>query len=187
LEYVTEQFNLPVIGVVSSTAEAAAAATVNKKIGIIGTPGTVSSGAYERRIKALDGEIEVLPRACPMFVPLVENGYTDGTAARLIAEDYLTPLKDAGVDTVILGCTHYPLLKGVISDIMGSGTALIDSGAPTARYARDLLEQRGMLACREAEYKYFVSDTVDNFSYYGSLYMRREISGGVSRIDIERY
>ncbi len=187
LGYALQHYDIPIVGVVASTAAAAASATVNKKVGIIGTSGTISSGSYERALKQLDDQITTHARACPLFVPLVENGYTDNAVARLVAQDYLSPLKDSGVDTIILGCTHYPLLKGVISDIMGKDTALIDSGAPMARQVGKLLADHDMLAEGTAQYSYFVSDTVDNFSRYGSLFMQRELSDSVSRIDIERY
>lgn len=187
LECVKERFDVPIVGVVSSTAAVAAATTKNKRIGIIGTPGTIYSGSYEKALCSIDGEIETVSQACPLFVPLVENGYTDNEAARLIAHDYLSPLKEKGVDTIILGCTHYPLLRGVISDIMGSDTVLIDSGAPTARCVRTLLGEKGLLSEGAAGYKYFVSDADVSFSRLGSIFLNSEITGNVSQIDIERY
>lgn len=187
LDYVTEKYDLPVIGVVSSTAKAAVQATVNKRVGIIGTSGTISSGSYEKKLMELDGEIEVISQACPLFVPLVENGYTNNEVAYLVAQDYLKPLKNKGVDTIILGCTHYPLLNEVISDIMGSNVVLINSGIPMSAYVKDFLSCKDMLSGGNAKYKYFVSDTISNFSYYGSLFMQKEISDCVKRIDIDQY
>ena len=137
-----EKFSLPIIGVVDATAKAAAAVTVNKKVGILGTSGTIASGAYERKLKELDEKIETVPRECPLFVPLVENGHINCIETYHIACNYLQPLKDKEVDTIILGCTHYPLLKEVIADIMGSDTKLVDSAAPTCGHVSRLLDEK---------------------------------------------
>ncbi|OQB13362.1 MAG: Glutamate racemase [Firmicutes bacterium ADurb.Bin193] len=187
LSSVVPKYDIPIIGVVSPTASAAAAATRNKKVGIIGTAGTISSGAYVKELKSIDPEIEPFSMPCPLFVPIVENGYTDGEVARLVATEYLEPLKKKGVDTIILGCTHYPLLKGVISDIMGGDTVLVDSGRPVAERVASLLYENGMETDGVAQYQYFVSDTVENFASLGGLFMQQEISNSVSRIDIEKY
>ncbi|GHV45218.1 glutamate racemase [Clostridia bacterium] len=189
LDYAAVTYDVPVIGVVEATARAAAAATRNGRIGIIGTRGTVTSGSYQRILTAsnFDRELTVIPRACPLFVPLVENGYADGEVARLVARDYLAPLAEAGVDTIILGCTHYPLLKGVISDIMGSETVLIDGGAPVAAAVARLLDERGLRGAGGADYRYFVSDHTGDFAKLGGMFMEREISDSVMCIDIEAY
>ncbi len=175
LDYVTEKFDIPIIGVVNPTANAAALATKNNKIGILGTTGTINSGSYQKHIAEID------------FVPLVENGYTDNKVAHLVAEEYLEPMISAGVDTIILGCTHYPLLSNVISDIMGSEITLIDSGVPTSAYVHNMLSSRDIMATAQASYKYFVSDSTDSFVHLGSMFLNRQISSDVSRISIEKY
>ena len=189
LKHLEAQFDLPIIGVVSATAKAAAAATKNNKIGVLGTNSTVNSGSYDLALQSINPEIQVFSQACPLFVPLVENNYTDKPAAKLIAADYLSRLKEIGVDTIILGCTHYPLLKDIISDIMGSDTALIDSGEPVANEVKALLTDSGIAADigNVANYQYYVSDSTDNFSNLGSLFMERELSGSLQMINIEEY
>jgi len=123
---------LPVVGVVEPGARAAVAATRTGRIGVIGTVGTIKSGAYERAICALSPTAQVVARACPLFVPLVEEGWVDHEATRLVAETYLEPLVKANVDTLVLGCTHYPLLKPLLRQVMGPDIRLIDSAEETA-------------------------------------------------------
>lgn len=134
-------------GVIAPAVEAAAASTENKKIGVIATSASIRSQSYERMLKAVLPEAEVFCKACPMFVPLVENGYTDRDCEPTIAfaKEYLLPLKEQGIDTLILGCTHYPLLSGVISDVMGEGVRLISSGGEAAGFAKKLLTEKGLL------------------------------------------
>ncbi|MBR6045067.1 MAG: glutamate racemase [Ruminococcus sp.] len=138
-------------GVIYPTVTAACAATRNSRIGVIGTPATIRSGCYGKAIRELRNDIKVYSKACPMFVPLVENGYIDkdDPVAKLIAEEYLEGMKREGVDTLILGCTHYPHLEGVISSVMGSGVRLISSGAEIAKYAERTLVSEGLQAERE--------------------------------------
>lgn len=126
-------------------------------------------------------------KACPMFVPLVENGYTDCQVARIIAAEYLEEVMKFGADTVILGCTHYPLLKQVISETVGQEVTLIDVGAQAARLLAGELEKRNMLAETSGAVSYYVSDNVDNFAALGSLFLQCEIKEQVEKIDIERF
>lgn len=139
------------VGVIEPSVEAACRLTKNKKIGVIATDTSIRSGSYERLIHKILPEAEVYSKSCPMFVPLVENGYTsrDCLPAILIAREYLEPLKEEGIDTLILGCTHYPLLCGIISDIMGDGVTLISSGAEAAKYAKKYFEENGLLSDRK--------------------------------------
>jgi glutamate racemase len=123
---------VPVEGVIEPGARAAVAASRTGRIGVIGTAGTVASGAYTRAIEAAGGKVEVIARACPLFVPLVEEGWLDHPATRLIAEEYLAPLRKDDVDTLVLGCTHYPLLKSLLSGVLGPSIQLIDSAEQTA-------------------------------------------------------
>ncbi len=137
---------VPVIGVIDSGARAAVARTRSGRVGVIGTASTVRSGAYTAAVRALRPDVEVVERACPLFVPLVEEGWIDHPVTRQVAHEYLAPLEDHRLDTVVLGCTHYPLLEGVLHAELGEGVALIDSGRETAAAVRDLLVARGMAA-----------------------------------------
>jgi glutamate racemase len=132
----------PVIGVIEPGSRAAADATSNGRVGVIGTAGTIASGAYRRALLARQSDLQVSEQACPLLVPFVEEGWFTHPAARLVAEEYLAPLRAAQVDTLVLGCTHYPLLKPLIADVMGSDVVLIDSAQETAaelgRVLRDL-------------------------------------------------
>jgi glutamate racemase len=142
LTMLRSELRVPVIGVIEPGARAAVAASRTGNIGVIGTAGTIRSGAYERAIRELAPEARITAQPCPLFVPLVEEGWFDKGATRLIAREYLQPLLEAGVDTVVLGCTHYPLLKPVLVDILGESVRLIDSAAETAAETRRLLAGR---------------------------------------------
>ncbi len=192
LDVVKDQFDIPIVGVVEPAVQQAVKLTKNKKMGIIGTAGTINSGSYARKINEIDCEIVTISQACPLFVPLVENGYIDNQVARLVAEEYLHPLMAAKVDTIIMGCTHYPLLKNTITEIMGPEVSLVDPGAETARYVKELLEQEGKLSKlkpdkAKAQYKYFVSDSVESFSRLGGIFLEKGINEYVEKIDIEKY
>ncbi|MDP4118058.1 MAG: glutamate racemase [Bacillota bacterium] len=188
LEYVKDRFDVNIMGVVAPSAAAASSLTENGKIGVIGTNGSINSGKYEQYLKSLNKDLQVYSKACPMFVPLVENGYLDSKVTYMIAQEYLAPLMDAGVDTIILGCTHYPLIKKVISDIVGQHVALIDPGKETALYARSTIDAHEVdPAGKEPEYKFYISDFVDNFSHTASMFLQKEISGNIEKINIENY
>lgn len=177
-----------IMGVLEPTCHAAVKTTKNNKIGVIGTQGTINSGKYSETIKKINPNAEVFSSACPMFVPLVENGYTEGEVTRIIVSEYLEKLKNDGIDTLILGCTHYPLLRKEIKKFMGSEVTLIDSGAEAAVAAKRSLEEKGLLCSRErGTVQYYVSDTVDGFSDIGSVFLDKRIEGSVQRIDIEKY
>ena len=154
-------------GVIGPTVEAACRATKNKKIGVIATGATVRSGNYEMLIKAAMPDAEVISQACPMFVPLVENGYiSKGCVPTLaFAREYLEPMKERGIDTLILGCTHYPLLSEVISEVVGENVTLVSSGAEAARYAKSLLEKNGLLSDKAEQGKIdlYCTDSVELF------------------------
>lgn len=186
LPVLKDQVDVPIFGVIDSAVEAAVASTKNKKIGIIGTAGSIRSGAYEKKIKELDKEIETVAVACPLFVPLVETGHTEGEIARLAVEEYLDKIKAADVDTLILGCTHYPLLKKVIGQVMGDGVTLIDPGRITAGYVKKYLEENNITA-KESHYKFFVSDCPDEFEQLAKAFLQKDIPGGIEKIDIEKY
>lgn len=189
LPHITTEYDTDIIGVVEPASRAAAAATRNKRIGVLGTQGTINSNKYKDRIYGIDPEIKVVSQACPMFVPVVENGYADSEIAAILAREYLKPLMEAEVDTIILGCTHYPLLKNTIRKIVGGGVKLIDSGAEAAKFAQSRMADEGILTDREenGKVRYYVSDTVHGFEAIGSLFLNRKIVGQVSKIDIEKY
>ena len=176
------------IGVIEPGAKAAIRATKNRKVGVIGTVGTISSDAYRKAIHRHSSGIKVFSFPCPLFVSLAEEGYIDKKAARLIAQEYLSPLQKKGIDTLVLGCTHYPLLKKVISRVMGKKVKLIDSAEETAKEVKSFLENNRLLrqSRGKAFHKFYVSDVPDKFIQVGRRFLKNRI-GNVKRIDINRY
>lgn len=176
LPLLAERVKVPVIGVIEPGARAAAASTRNNKVGIIGTEATVKSGSYERAIKDIKNNIEVYSLPCPLFVPLVEEGWTDGDIARLVIEKYLSGFKGTGVDTLVLGCTHYPLLKPAIQSVM-KDVMLIDSAIETAKTVKELLGKAEIQ--RESpevvQHSFFVTDSPGKFISVGEGFLKRKI------------
>jgi glutamate racemase len=146
LDEVTEAVPVPVVGVIEPAVRAAARATRNGRVGLIGTEATISSGAYQRAFSRTAGGVETVARACPSFVEFVERGDTTSPALMRAAFEYLTPLKTAGVDTLILGCTHYPLLRGAIHHVMGPEVMLLTSAEETANDVYEVLSTQGLLS-----------------------------------------
>jgi glutamate racemase len=170
LDELRENLAIPVIGVIESGAKKAVEVTRTKRIGVIGTEGTIRSGAYFDNIKRLDQKTAVFTSACPLFVPLAEEGWVDNKIAMLTAELYLKKLVDDGVDTVVLGCTHYPLLKGVIGNVMGGDVKLIDSAEETAAEVATVLQDRNLLNVsgnRQSRHSFFVTDSPERFINIG--------------------
>lgn len=184
-----EKIETPVFGVIDATVEAAHAATKNKKIGIIATEASVRSGAYEKRLKSKDPKIETIAAGCPLFVPLVEAGKTNSEEARNAAKEYLAEIKSAGVDTLILGCTHYPLLADVISEVMGDSVTLIDSGKATASCVKKFLEENNLLASAShaGDSKFYVSGDTHSFKRLATAFLEKEIETEIQKVDIEKY
>lgn len=185
-----KQLPVPFCGVVGATARAATYATQSRRVGVMGTPATIRSGSYETLLRQLIPGVEITKQACPMLVPLVENGYIqDGNpVAMLLLEEYLAPMQKAQVDTLILGCTHYPLLKSMISKIMGPGVALIDPGKVTAEALKRDLSEKGLLAKRtEGHAQYYVSDDPDGFISVADLFLGEYRGGSIEQIAIEKY
>ena len=176
---------VPFTGVVGATARAAVDATRNRKIGIIGTAATVRSGSYAAIIRDMMPDVQIFARACPMFVPLVENGrvHRGDVVIETVVKEYLTPLKDAGVDTLILGCTHYPLLEEVIGDFMGPDVTLIDSGAEAANLASTQFDPNEGTGTTQ----YFVSDDPQGFDQLAELFLQEKVDVGAELVDISRY
>ncbi len=188
LPLIQEEWDIPIVGVLEATCRAAVNGTRNGKIGVLGTQGTIRSGKYQETLLTMNPELKIYNKACPMFVPLVENGYLDSEATSLIAREYLLPLKEEGVDTLILGCTHYPLLTPVISRMMGDGVTLIDAGAQTAIHAKEYLTAQNMLGNGEqGTVQYYVSDGVEGFTSLAGMFLEKEIKGNVHNIAIENY
>ena len=178
-------------GVVQATAAAALRATQNGRIGILGTEATIRSGGYQAALSAQRGDIQCFASACPLFVPLVENGHfaPEDAMAHLAAEEYLGDIKAAGVDTVILGCTHYPLLMGVLQKQFGQDVVLIDPGRQAALAMREDLSQKGLLRQRKhgGEVQYFVSDEPSRFNALASIFLPEDAAASATQIHIEKY
>ena len=191
LDALREENDIPIFGVVEPTAHAAAHVTRNGRVGLIGTRASIRSGAYERALEALRPGTAVTARACPLLVPLVENGrFRPGdSVAETVAAEYLTPVKAAGVDTLILGCTHYPLMKAVIGAFMGPEVVLVDAGEQCARWVKKQLEWDGLRnQCPGAgRHRYFVSDSGGDFSELASVFLGEDVHGEVEQIDITAY
>ena len=177
LPMLQSELPLPVVGVVEPGARAAVRASTHGEIGVIGTAGTINSGAYVRAIHAIAPDADVVARPCPLFVPLVEEGWLDHDATRIVAREYLAPLHDADVDTLVLGCTHYPLLKPLISTVMGDGVRLIDSAEETAAEIGRVLADRGLRARSGTTpaHRFVVSDAADHFSRMAARFLGRTV------------
>jgi glutamate racemase len=160
-----EEYDLPIIGVIEPGARAAVSATKSRHVGVIGTAGTIKSRAYEKEIKRLLPDAQVTAQACALFVPLVEEGWVDTEPTRAIARNYLAPLVTAEVDTLVLGCTHYPLMKTVIGNVVGRQVRLIDSAHETARETGEVLRAKGLdnTTANQARYRFIASDAPDTF------------------------
>lgn len=186
---------ISIVEVISPAASAAKAATKNGKIGVIGTTATIKSGAYQGLLTKQDG-FTLYEQACPLFVPLVENGFvqSDNKVTRLVAEGYLSPLRSAGIDTLILGCTHYPILKSAIIEVMGDKVTLIDSGKEAVSVAKEKLEKTGLLLkSGKGRVDCFVSDSVSHFRENVAVMMASSVAASsdftletVEQIDIEK-
>jgi len=187
-EVVRNTFDIPVIEVINPGAAAAVRETKNGKIGVIGTTGTINSGIYERAISSIDNRLEIYSRACPLFVPLAEEGWWENDIALRIAEEYLLPLKEQGIDTLVLGCTHYPLLQNTIARVMGENVRLVSSGREVAKVVRDLINKNGCQRDSKIKpvYRYYTSDSVEKFETLGSCFLGKEIHSA-EKVDIEKY
>ncbi len=175
--------NMPFTGVVIPAAKAACMATKSGKIGVIGTSATIRSGSFVKAIKNIMPEASVTSNACPLFVHLVENGYTarECKITRLAAEEYLEPIKKENVDTLILGCTHYPVIKDVIADIMGDGVTLISPGAEAAKYAQSCLMEKNILnkSSESGKNVFYVSDSKELFEENAGHFLEHPVNGEV--------
>lgn len=189
LEQLKPEFDIPLIGVLEPVCRAAVSKTKNGIIGVLGTPGTINSGSYQKGIQELKKDAVVIEQACPMFVPLVENGYLNHEATYLFAKEYLQPIIEKKADTVILGCTHYPLLETVISEIAGNNVTVVNSGFETALYTKQILEEKNLLSneVTSGQNSYYVSDDEEKFARLGGMFLGRKIDAAVLKVDIDTF
>lgn len=188
---VSKESPVEMIGVIEPGARAAANKTKNGRIGVIGTHATINSNAYARTIHEIKPDLKVFSLACPLFVPLAEEGYIDKDATYLIARDYLRTMQEVDIDTLVLGCTHYPLLRQVIQDVMGDHVTLIDSGEETAREVKQKLAACNLLQSDSkqiplSQHRFYVSDVPEKFSQVATRFLG-QIVDNIARIDITRY
>ena len=177
---------VPVIGVIEPGARAAARASRTGRIGVIGTAGTIASGAYARAIQALRPDAVIQSRACPLFVPFVEEGWFDHPALELVAREYLGPMILNGIDTLVLGCTHYPLMKPLLAQVLGPGVTLIDSADETARAVASALAEQGIAHAANGRptHRFAVSDDPARFTSVGGRFLGERVNG-VEVVDLE--
>lgn len=191
LDDIEKELDIPIIGVVRSGASMAAKATKNKRVGIIATEGTINSNIYKDYLSSIDSEITVIGKACPLFVPLVEEGMIDDPVTKEIATRYLNYLRNENIDTLILGCTHYPLLRNTIKEIMGDGVTLVNPAYETAVELKTLLKEKNLANIKEYEsasvmYKFYVSDAAEKFSRFANSIMPFDIMPA-QQINIDEY
>jgi len=186
LELLRENYKVPVIGMIEPGAKMALENTENGKIGVIGTNSTIRNRAYSQEIKKHDSKITVFEKACPLFVPLAEEGWIDHKATYEVAEEYLAELRIAGIDTLILGCTHYPILSNVIQKVMGNSVKLIDSGTAASLIVEEYLEGRNLRSksAVPGNNEYYVSDLPVKFTEVAQRFLGKKITN-VTKIDVE--
>ncbi len=187
LPFLKKDYKLPIIGVIEPGARTAVKTTRNKRIGVIGTNATISAGEYERAILAADSSVRVIAKSAPLFVPLVEEGWTDKAVTRQIIAEYLNSLKEDNIDTLLLGCTHYPLLKPAMDNFFNHRVNLVDSGDETARAARDILSKMGLLrsSSHRGLTRFYLTDLSPNFRIVGERFLGSEIAD-VTRVSVKQ-
>jgi len=190
VDMLRERLSVPVLGVIEPGARAALRATRVGRIGVLGTAGTIASGAYERELRRLMPGVEVLGQPCPLFVPLVEEGWVDHPATQLVAREYLEPVRRFGADVVILGCTHYPLLRRVIAAQLGDHVVLVDSAAETVADAERTLAAAGLLrqpdpaSDQQPEHHFYVSDSPERFLEVARTFVG-DLAGDLELVDVD--
>lgn len=191
LEDLQRENDLPIVGVVEPACRRALRVSASKRIGVIATLASIRSGVYEATLRRMDPAAEVIGKACPLFVPLVENGRCrrGDVVIETVAREYLEPLRDSGMDTLILGCTHYPMLVEVIAEIMGPGVTLVSSGEESAFALKRTLEAGEALAPpdRRGSTEFYVSDRAEDFESTASVFLQEELRHAAQRIDIDQY
>ena len=177
INYLQENFDIPIIGMIEPGAKKALEISKSKRIGVIGTYATINNHAYSKKLLEIDKEVKVFEKACPLFVPLAEEGLIKHPATKLIAEEYLNELKQAEIDTLILGCTHYPILAETIGEIMGERVQLVDSGQAASQDVEKYLEGRGLrnISNSIGQNKFYVSDIQTKFEEIAKLFLGKEL------------
>lgn len=172
-----DKFEIPIIGMIEPGAKSAIENTKNGKIGVIGTYATINNKAYSKELKKIDKKLKVFEKACPLFVPLAEEGMINHPATKLIAEEYLSELKKNKIDTLILGCTHYPILSKVIQEVIGDEVTLIDSGTAASTLVEDYLNGRGLRneSHQSGKHDFYVSDLPTKFKNIADTFLGRHI------------
>lgn len=179
-----EAFELPVIGVIEPGANLAAQRSATGRIGVIGTEGTIRSGRYQELIRAAAPNAQVITGACPLLVPLAEEGMTDHAATRIVANEYLAPLLAENIDTLVLGCTHYPVLRELIQEICGESVTIIDSATAVAESVAQLLEKQSLSATSPSpQHRFYATDVSQRLERVGSLFLGKPL-GEVELVDV---
>lgn len=189
LREANHKYDLPIIGVIEAGARTAAYSTKNKIVGVIGTQGTISSKAYNLEIGKIDKDIKIIDKACPLFVPIVEEGWANTDIAHLTAERYLQELKDQNIDSLVLGCTHYPLLKRTIGEFVGTEIKLVNPAKETALDLKKILEEKDLLresSDSQSIYEYYVSDIPEKFASIAQEFLKQEIRD-IKQVEIYKY
>ncbi|OPJ54812.1 glutamate racemase [Alkalithermobacter paradoxus] len=188
LKLAQEKYDVPIIGVVEAGAKTAVNVTKNKRVGVIGTEGTINSKAYETEIGKIDSNINTIGKPCPLFVPIVEEGWADTDISYMAASRYLNDLKDKNIDALVLGCTHYPLLMNTISKVMGSSVTLVNPARETAKDLKNVLMKENLLRDQNdnPKYEYYVSDGPDKFKQIGENFLKKEIDN-INLVEIHKY
>lgn len=191
LDEIEKELDIPIVGVVKPGARVAASATKNGKVGVIATRGTIQSGIYTQYIQGISDKIQVIGKACPLFVPLVEEGLLEDPVTDEIAMRYLSELKDIDIDTLILGCTHYPLIRSTVAKVMGDQVTLVNPAYETAKELKEVLEKQNLLNDNEKrlgtnQYQFFVSDGAEEFKTFANSILKHGILSA-QIVHIEEY
>lgn len=189
LKEANEKYDIPIIGVIEAGARTAAYSTKNKIVGVIGTEGTITSKAYNLEIGKIDKDIKIIDRACPLFVPIVEEGWANTDIATLTAKRYLDELIKQDIDSLVLGCTHYPILKRTIGEVVGEKIKLVNPAKETAIDLKEILEKQDSIKVEgelEATYEYYVSDIPEKFASIAGEFLKKEIEN-IKNVEIQKY
>lgn len=190
MDAIEKEIDIPIIGVVKPGAKVAAEATVGKKIGVIATEATINSKLYPELIQQIDPEISVVGKACPLFVPLVEEGWRNDPVTETVARRYLKEVQEQGIDTLILGCTHYPLLRSMIGNIMGDKVTLVNPAYETSQALKQLLREQGLLnpgvTEEEFPYRFYVSDAAEKFKQFANSILPCDVEM-IKQVNLEEY
>jgi glutamate racemase len=186
IEEIRNTFDVPVIGMIGPGSMSAIQNTKNKRVGVIGTRATISNNAYSKRLKYLDPDIVVFEKACPLFVPLAEEGWTHHEVTYKVAEEYLAELKEREIDTLVLGCTHYPILSDVIQKVIGTDVKLVDSGIAAAEVVKKELQKNDLLSGNKTigYSEFYVSDIPTKFKEIAELFLGKSVKD-VHKVELE--